>query len=56
VTPGDPAALATLLRQVLDLPAAARAAIGDRARAHVLQAYTTAAMQAATLDLYRDLV
>ena len=55
VTPGDPAALAALLRQVLDLPAAARAAIGDRARAHVLQAYTTAAMQAATLDLYRDL-
>jgi glycosyltransferase involved in cell wall biosynthesis len=56
VTPGDPAALAALLRQVLDLPAAARAAIGARARAHVLQAYTTAAMQAATLDLYRDLV
>ena len=55
VPPGDPAALAALLRQVLDLPAAARAAIGDRARAHVLQAYTTAAMQAATLDLYRDL-
>jgi glycosyltransferase involved in cell wall biosynthesis len=55
VTPGDPAALAALLRQVLDLPAAARAAIGARARAHVLQAYTTAAMQAATLDLYRDL-
>jgi glycosyltransferase involved in cell wall biosynthesis len=55
VTPGDPAALAALLRHVLDLPAAARAEIGARARAHVLQAYTTAAMQAATLDLYRDL-
>jgi glycosyltransferase involved in cell wall biosynthesis len=55
VMPGDPAALAALLRQVLALPAAARAAIGARARAHVLQAYTTAAMQAATLDLYRDL-
>ncbi|MFC7476015.1 glycosyltransferase family 4 protein [Dankookia sp. GCM10030260] len=55
VTPGDPAALAALLRQVLDLPAAARAAVGAAARAHVLQAYTTAAMQAATLDVYREL-
>ena len=55
VTPGDPAALAALLRLVLDMPAAARAAIGARARAHVLSAYTTRAMQAATLDIYREL-
>lgn len=55
VTPGDPAALAAVLRNALDLPEAARAAIGARARAHVLQAYTTRAMQAATLDVYREL-
>ena len=55
VPPGDPAALAAALRRVLAMPAAARAAIGAAARAHVLAATTTAAMQAATLDLYREL-
>ena len=55
VPPGDPAALAAALRRVLAMPAAARAAIGAAARAHVLATTTTAAMQAATLDLYREL-
>ena len=55
VTPGDPAVLASVLRIALDMPTAARAAIGARARAHVLQAYTTRAMQEATLDVYREL-
>ncbi|MDO9709118.1 glycosyltransferase family 4 protein [Paracraurococcus lichenis] len=55
VTPGDPRALADLLNAVLAMPAGARAAIGARARAHVLAHYTTRAMQDATLDLYREL-
>jgi glycosyltransferase involved in cell wall biosynthesis len=55
VAPGDPAALATVLRSALEMPPAARAEIGARARAHVLANYTTRAMQDATLDIYRDL-
>ena len=31
-------------------------ALGERARAAVLDRYTTAAMQAATLDVYRELL
>ncbi|WP_240756951.1 glycosyltransferase family 4 protein [Roseicella aquatilis] len=55
VRPGDPKALADTLRTALDLPDAARAEIGARARAHVLRTYTTRAMQEATLDVYREL-
>ena len=55
VQPGDPAALAAVLRTALELPPAARAEIGARARAHVLARYTTRAMQEATLDVYREL-
>jgi glycosyltransferase involved in cell wall biosynthesis len=56
VTPGDPAALAALLAQVLAMPAAARQAVGDAARQAVLARYSTAAMQAATLAVYRELL
>jgi glycosyltransferase involved in cell wall biosynthesis len=56
VPPGDPAALAARLAAVLALPPEARAAIGARARAAVLARYTTAAMQASTLAVYRELV
>ncbi|MCO6416914.1 glycosyltransferase family 4 protein [Siccirubricoccus sp. KC 17139] len=56
VPPGDPAALAAKLAEVLALPAEARAAIGARARAAVLARYTTAAMQQATLAVYRELL
>lgn len=55
VAPGDPAALAAAIAQALGLPPAARAAIGEAARAHVLAHYTTAAMQQATLAVYREL-
>ncbi|NKE48192.1 glycosyltransferase family 4 protein [Roseomonas frigidaquae] len=54
VTPGDPAALAALLAQVLAMPAEARQAVGDAARQAVLARYSTAAMQAATLAVYRE--
>jgi glycosyltransferase involved in cell wall biosynthesis len=56
VPPGDPAALAAAIGRVLDMGAEGRAAIGARARAAVLRDLTTAAMQQATLDLYRELL
>ncbi|MBU8537477.1 glycosyltransferase family 4 protein [Falsiroseomonas tokyonensis] len=56
VLPGDPAALAALLAQVLAMPDAARQAVGEAARQSVLRHYSTAAMQAATLDVYRELL
>jgi glycosyltransferase involved in cell wall biosynthesis len=56
VPPGDAAALAGAIARVLALPAAARDAMGERARAAVLAGYTTARMQAATLDVYRELL
>ncbi|WP_419896130.1 glycosyltransferase family 4 protein [Roseomonas sp. USHLN139] len=56
VPPGDPAALAEAIRAVLALPEAARAAIGDAARAAVQRDYTTAAMQASTIAVYRELL
>jgi len=56
VKPGDPAALATALSRVLAMPPAERAAIGEAARATVLRDYTTAAMQRATIGVYRELL
>ncbi|PWS36447.1 glycosyl transferase [Falsiroseomonas bella] len=56
VPPGDPAVLAEALGQVLAMPEAERAAIGARARQAVLRDYTTAAMQRATLEVYRELL
>ena len=56
VPPGDAAALASAIGRALDLPAAARAALGERARAAVLARCTTRAMQEATLDVYGELL
>jgi glycosyltransferase involved in cell wall biosynthesis len=56
VAPGDPAALAATLGQVLAMPGAERASLGTRAREAVLRDYTTAAMQDATLAVYRELL
>lgn len=55
VPPGDPAALAAALDHALSLPPKERHALGARARANVRARYTVAAMQAATLDVYREL-
>lgn len=54
--PGDPAALASLIRAVLEMPPEQRAAVGAAARADVLRRFSVQAMQAATLDVYRELL
>lgn len=56
VPPGDADALAAAIDHVLAMAPAERAAAGARARAAVLAGYTTARMQAATLDVYRELL
>jgi glycosyltransferase involved in cell wall biosynthesis len=56
VPPGDAEVLAAAIDQVLALPAAERGALGSRARAAVLRGYTVAAMQAATLAVYDELL
>ncbi len=52
---GDAAALAHALAQVLAMAPQARAAVGAAARQAVLARFSTARMQAATLDVYREL-
>jgi len=54
--PGDAAALAAALDTALDMPAAARIAWGAAARAHVTANYSVAAMQAAVLGVYAELL
>jgi len=56
VPPGDPGALSAAIDRALALPEDARRAMGGRARAGVLARCTTAAMQAATLDVYREVL
>ncbi len=56
VTPGDADELAAGLDYVLGLSDEARAEIGQAARLSVKANYTVAAMQAATLDVYRELL
>ncbi len=56
VPPGEAGALAAALDGALAMQPADRRAMGARARAGVLAHYTTAAMQAATLDVYRELL
>jgi len=56
VRPGDPAALAAAIDQALDLTPEQRHALGARARTWVTNYYTSASMQAATLDVYRELL
>lgn len=56
VAPGDPAALAAALMRVLAMPAAERDGVARAGRASVLARHTTAAMQRATLAVYRELL
>lgn len=56
VPPNDPDALAAVLEHALAMGAEDRLALGERARASVVMNYTVARMQAATLDVYRELL
>lgn len=56
VDPTDPQALAEVIGFALALPPDSRAILGTMARDSVLQNYTTAAMQRATLDVYREVL
>jgi glycosyltransferase involved in cell wall biosynthesis len=56
VPPGDAAALAAALERSFLLSPAARASIGEAARAFVIRSYSLADMQAATLAIYRELL
>ncbi len=56
VPPGDAAALRAALDRVLAMPSESRAALGARARAAVRARYTVAAMQAATLGVYCEVL
>ena len=56
VRPSDPAALAASIDAILRLSPGERDALGVRARSSVCTHYTTALMQQATLEVYRELV
>lgn len=56
VPPGDAAMLAEAIDHALWMAPEHRQALGERARAAVCANYTAAAMQAATLDVYRELL
>ncbi len=56
VPPGDVDALAAALDYVFALPQEERVAMGRRARASVCAHYTVRAMQAATIEVYREVL
>ena len=56
VPPGDARALARQIDDALRLPEEARSAIGAAARASVSARYTTAGLQSATIDVYREVL
>ncbi len=56
VPPADADALAAALDYVLASPPGERAALGAQARASVAAHYTVQAMQAATIEVYRDVL
>ena len=56
VQPGDPAALAAAIEGALWLSDEDRAAIGRRARAHVVEKFSAAALQASTLRVYHEVL
>ncbi|WP_203290761.1 glycosyltransferase family 4 protein [Maricaulis parjimensis] len=56
VQPGDDEALAAAIEGALSLSAEDRAVMGRRARAHVSEHFSTAALQASTLRVYREVL
>lgn len=55
VTPGSPDALASAIRRTMAMGREGRAAMGERARLRIADAFSTAAMTAATLAAYQSL-
>lgn len=56
VPPSDPGALKAAMAEALNLSADARTALGRRARAHVLEAFSLDAMRRQTLEVYDTLL
>jgi glycosyltransferase involved in cell wall biosynthesis len=56
VPPGDAAALAAALAEALDLDTAERAALAERAIAHIRRNFTVERMTSRTLALYEDVL
>jgi glycosyltransferase involved in cell wall biosynthesis len=56
VPPGDAGALADVLARAVGLDQTERAAIGERARRHIMARFTTTAMQGRTLAIYDRLL
>jgi glycosyltransferase involved in cell wall biosynthesis len=56
VPPGDAATLAAAIDYILDLPAEERAAFGAQGRDAVVARFTVRAMQAATIEVYREVL
>ncbi|HZK89178.1 MAG TPA: glycosyltransferase family 4 protein [Stellaceae bacterium] len=56
VPPGDTAALAAAIGEVLTLDQAERGALGRRSRAHIAAGFTREAMCARTIDIYEELL
>jgi len=56
VPPHDPRAIANALREALSLDPSGREALGDRARAHVINSFSTRNMQRQTLEVYDGLL
>jgi glycosyltransferase involved in cell wall biosynthesis len=56
IPPGDPEALAERLAEALALAPTARSGVGQRARRHVLDKFSVAAMQQGTLGVYDRLL
>lgn len=56
VAPGDAAALAAAMRECLQLPPAERRAMGERARAHVVENFSLEQMCEKTLTIYQQLL
>jgi glycosyltransferase involved in cell wall biosynthesis len=54
--PGDVDGLVRALVEALSMDAEARSALGERARASVLNGYTLQAMRDATLDVYETVL
>lgn len=56
IPPADPVALAATIDHALAMSDPDRIALGERARASVIRTYTVAGMQAATIDVYNELL